>query len=186
MDLKQSGSVLYQVGLTRFELGGSHWALVADLKGGQSPRVDVAVAKATFAALHRAIHSGFVRACHDLSEGGLTVAAAEMAFAGGLGVKLSLKNVPHNVKPNQADKMPGGLSRVLLFAESNSRFLVEVPRDRQKEFEKTMGDVPHAVVGEVTEAPRLVVDDLAPVANRRLIEIGIDELKTAWQKPLNW
>ena len=116
--------------------------------------------------MHRAIHSGFVRACHDLSEGGLAVAAAEMAFAGGLGAKLSLKNVPHNVKPNQTDETPGGLSTVLLFAESNSRFLVEVPPDRRKEFEKTMGDVPHAVVGEVTEAPRLVVDDLAPAADR--------------------
>ena len=151
MDLKQPGSVLYQVGLTKFELGGSHWAFVADLIGGQSPRVDVAVAKATFAALHRAIHSGFVRACHDLSEGGLAVAAAEMAFAGGLGAKLSLKNVPHNVNPNQADETPGGLSTVLLFAESNSRFLVEVPQDRQQAFEKTMGDVPHAAVGEVTK-----------------------------------
>jgi phosphoribosylformylglycinamidine synthase subunit PurSL len=186
MDLKQPGSVLYQVGLTKFELGGSHWTLVANWQGGQSPRVDVAVARATFAALHRAIHSGFVRACHDLSEGGLAVAAAEMAFAGGLGAKLALKNVPHNVNLNQADEAPGGLSTVLLFAESNSRFLVEVPRDRQKEFEKTMNGVPHAAVGEVTEAPRLVVDDLVSAADRRLIEIDIDQLKVAWQKPLKW
>jgi phosphoribosylformylglycinamidine synthase subunit PurSL len=186
MDLKQPGSVLYQVGLTQFELGGSHWTLVANWQGGQSPRVDVAVAKATFAALHRAIHSGFVRTCHDLSEGGLAVAVAEMAFAGGLGAKLSLNKVPQEIDPNQAAEVPGGLSTVLLFAESNSRFLVEVPRDRQKDFEQTMGSIPHAAVGEVTKAPRLVVDDLAPAADRRLIEIGIDELKSAWQKPLNW
>ena len=42
-------------------------------------------AKRTFAAVHAAIDAGLVRACHDLSEGGLAVALAEMAFAGGFG-----------------------------------------------------------------------------------------------------
>lgn len=46
--------------------------------------MDVPVAKRTFAGVHRAIREGLVRACHDLSEGGLATAVAEMAFAGGL------------------------------------------------------------------------------------------------------
>ncbi|KKL20790.1 hypothetical protein LCGC14_2451940, partial [marine sediment metagenome] len=81
MDLKESGNYLYQVGTTKNEMGGSHFAIIHSLTGGQVPRVDAKSAKATFAALHKAIAAGLVRACHDLSEGGLAVAAAEMAFA---------------------------------------------------------------------------------------------------------
>ncbi len=88
MDLKQPGNLLYLVGETRDEMGGSHFALVNDLAGGQVPTVDAEQARETFAAVHRAIHGGLVRACHDLSEGGLAVAAAEMAFAGGLGAQI--------------------------------------------------------------------------------------------------
>jgi phosphoribosylformylglycinamidine synthase len=94
MDLKKAGNVLYMVGLTKDELGGSHYAIVEELSGGDVPKVDPPVAKKTFALLHQAIKAGLVRACHDLSEGGLAVAAAEMAFAGGLGAKISLANVP--------------------------------------------------------------------------------------------
>ncbi len=94
MDLKEPGNRLYLVGLTRRELGGSHFALVEGLAGGAVPKVDPQLAKKTFAAVHHAISNGLVRACHDLSEGGLAVAAAEMAFAGGLGARLSLENLP--------------------------------------------------------------------------------------------
>ena len=90
MDLKQAGNTIYIVGDTRNEMGGSHFALVHNLKGGHVPRVDPVVARDTFAAVHRAIDEGLVRACHDLSEGGLAVAIAEMAFAGGLGAAIEL------------------------------------------------------------------------------------------------
>jgi phosphoribosylformylglycinamidine synthase len=99
MDLKTPGNVLYQVGLTKDELGGSHFSLVEGLAGGEVPKLDAPTAKKTFAALHKAIHAGVVRACHDLSEGGLAVAVAEMAFAGGLGAKIHLENVPYLPSP---------------------------------------------------------------------------------------
>jgi phosphoribosylformylglycinamidine synthase len=186
MDLKRAGNVLYQVGATKNELGGSHFALVNGLIGGQVPQVDAARAKATFAALHRAIHAGFVRSCHDLSEGGLAVAAAEMAFAGGLGARMYLLEVPHEIPQTDAAKIPGGLATALLFAESNSRFLVEVTPDCVGHFEKAMGDVPHAAIGEVIATPQLLVVDVDPVADRHVIEIEIAALKQAWQKPLQW
>ena len=55
-------------------------------------------AKRTFAAVHKAIDAGLVRACHDMSEGGLAVAAAEMAFAGNLGARLFLAQAPHGIE----------------------------------------------------------------------------------------
>jgi phosphoribosylformylglycinamidine synthase II len=186
MDFKQAGNVLYQVGATKCELGGSHFALVERISGGRAPRVDPARAKATFAALHKAIHSGYVRSCHDLSEGGLAVAAAEMAFAGGLGARVYLLEAPHEIVNNEAVEVPSGFASILLFSESNSRFLVEVSQDCVGHFEETMGDVPHAAIGEVISAPQLLVVDVDPLADRHLIEVDIAALKEAWQKPLRW
>ena len=87
MDLKEAGNALFQVGVTRDEMGGSHFALVRQLQGGRVPEVIATQAKATFAAVHQAIQGGLVRSCHDMSEGGLAVTLAEMAFAGALGAK---------------------------------------------------------------------------------------------------
>ena len=131
-----------------------------------APKVDPGSLKATFAALHEAIDQGFVRACHDLSEGGLAVAAAEMAFAGGLGARLFLFEVPHEIDGNEVAELPGGLATALLFAESNTRFLVEVPQELMGHFEEIMGDVPHAAVGEVIESPQLLVVDVDPESDR--------------------
>jgi phosphoribosylformylglycinamidine synthase subunit PurSL len=191
MDLKIPGSVLYQVGATKDELGGSHFALVESLAGGHVPRVNPPLAKATFAALHRAIESRLVQACHDLSEGGLAVAAAEMAFAGGLGARIFLEQVPHHIESMIAAEAttPAVASQhnaILLFAESNSRFLCEVPAEAAEEFEEVLGDVPHSAVGEVLGEPRLQfvsVDSANPV---NVVDADIDELKEAWQSPLRW
>ncbi len=176
MDLKQSGNFLYQVGLTREELGGSHFALVQHLAGGRVPRVDPPVARKTFATLHRAIDGGLVRACHDLSEGGLAAAAAEMALAGGLGARLFLGQVPQRIEPDAQSKqqveelvraMPQeelhplatypGATAALLFSESNTRFLCEVAADSAEAFEQAMEGVPCALVGEVTETGKLEI-----------------------------
>ncbi|MFN0018274.1 MAG: phosphoribosylformylglycinamidine synthase subunit PurL [Pirellulaceae bacterium] len=187
MDLKSAGNLLYQVGATKDELGGSHYALVNGLSGGHVPTVDAQLAKATFAALHYAISSGFVRACHDLSEGGLAVTAAEMAFAGGVGAKIRLSEVPSSVP---AAERREGFDEVLLFSESNTRFLVEVPPGRRPYFEAAMFGVPLAHIGEVTDSGRLQIA-AAPIAHQHLpqswlVDVDIATLKEAWQKPLRW
>ena len=75
-------------------------------------------------ALAAAMEKGLVRACHDCSEGGIGVAAAEMAFAGGLGMVIHLDKVPL-AEPIERDDF-------VLFSESNTRFLAEVaPEDKQ-------------------------------------------------------
>ena len=125
MDFKKAGNLIYQVGITGNHLGGSHWNLVTGNSGGHVPTVDTDIAKNTFAKLHAAICSQLIRSCHDLCEGGLVTAIAEMAFAGGLGasVDVSEMEVAGVVEEDQMD-------RVLLFSESNTRFVVEVKRQR--------------------------------------------------------
>src|SRR5262249_13185001 len=108
MDLKEPGNLLFLVGVTRAETGGSHYHLVHGMQGGDVPMPDLELAPRLFRRLHEAIVRGLVRACHDLSDGGLAVAAAEMAFAGGVGADLTGRG-------------PGELpDPVWLFAESTS------------------------------------------------------------------
>ncbi len=158
MDLKAPGNKLYLVGKTNpEELGGSHFNLVNGITGGKVPEVHPEESLATFKSLHAAIKAGLVRSCHDLSEGGLAVAAAEMAFAGGIGVELNDSLTP-------AD----------LFSESNSRFLVEVEPGRTADFEAT---VPSTVVGTTNDTDRIQVGSL--------LNASLGALKAAWQEPLS-
>jgi len=176
MDLKTAGNLIYQVGATHEELGGSHFALLHHLKGGQVPRVDAPLAKKTFAALHRAIAAGLVRSCHDLSEGGLAVAIAEMAFAGGLGAQIDLAHVP------QADISDPHEAAVLLFSESNTRFLCEVPPEHAPAFAQILAGVPLGKLGTVTTSDDLQIT----LGHHPVVVVGLDRLKAAWQAPLNW
>ncbi len=216
MDLKTPGNLLYQVGETHDEMGGSHFAQVLGLEGGQVPKVDATLAKKTFAAIHKAIDSGLVRACHDLSEGGLAVAVAEMAFAGGCGARVSLAQVPHAIVADEAARqrcaelviaMPNAelqplalyppATSVLLFSESNTRFVCEVTRENATAFEAALADVPCAMIGEVTDTGKLEIVGLPqpiPETDAVVTEIGtpividaeIGELKRVWQEPLDW
>jgi phosphoribosylformylglycinamidine synthase len=180
MDLKSPGNLIYIVGETANELGGSHYAMIEGLPGGQTPTVDAQKGKKTFAALHQAIKGGYVRACHDLSEGGLAVAIAEMAFAGGLGARIRLGDLP--CRPD------AGHAAVLLFSESHSRFLCEVPPSHQLAFERLMKGVAHAHIGEATDMPQLQIAGPSGAAESAelLVDLPLDQLKEAWQQPLRW
>ena len=175
MDLKEPGNRLLVVGNTRDELGGSHWLLTQGLEGGRVPRVDPVLGLALFRAVHKAIARGLVRGCHDLSEGGLAAALAEMAMAGGLGATVSLRDVPCDA----ADANDA----VLLFSESPSRFLVEVRPADFDAFDELFAGLPFGRLGGVTEAPRLTVNGLDATA---VIDAPVSELKAAWQRPLRW
>ena len=124
-------------------------------------------------ALQEAIEAGLVRACHDLSEGGLAVAAAEMAFSGGVGVELDLAAVPAEGDVPEA---------ALLFAENAGRFLVEVAPDKRNAFLKIVRDLPFGEVGRVTDSRRVVVNH----AGRAVIDVGGADAKAAWQRTFDW
>jgi phosphoribosylformylglycinamidine synthase len=106
-----------------------------------------------------------------------------MAFAGGLGVRLDLTAVPHALDGSA----PAERLANLLFSESNSRFLCEVPRDRQREFEQVLTGLPWGLLGEVTADATLELhaesgtDQAAAV-----IRADINALRKAWLQPLRW
>jgi phosphoribosylformylglycinamidine synthase len=169
MDVKAPGSSIYIVGKTYRELGGSEYYRLMGFCGKSVPKVRPAQARKTFRALTRAIDLGLVSACHDLSEGGLAAAAAEMAFSGGYGMELDLRRVP-------AENL--GRNDFLLFSESNSRFLVEVPSGCERDFEALMGNVFHAKIGEVAKAPRLCVYGLDGDV---VVDAPLSDLLKAWK-----
>ena len=183
MDFKEPGNLVVLVGSTRHELGGSLWAAMQGQEGGNVPGVDPDLGQRVFRAVYLAISHGLVRSCHDLSDGGLAVALAEMAMAGGLGAAISLRDVP--CEDDAAHDL------VLLFSESPSRFLLEVPPQHHAALADLMGTLPWGRLGEVGSSPfgtgtapaRLAVTGLDGSV---VIEAPIGDLKEAWQQPLRW
>jgi phosphoribosylformylglycinamidine synthase len=166
MDLKAFGNRLYLIGVTKPELGGSHYHLVTGQAGGETPRVDVIIAPRLFTALHTAISRGLVRSCHDLSEGGLAVAAAEMAFAGGIGADLT-----------GGPAAPEG-DDVWLFSESTTRWLVEIEPANAAAFDECFAGLPVTPIGTTTVEPRLRI---AGAGGEWIVWAPLADLKAAWQ-----
>lgn len=174
-DFKRAGSALYLVGTTARELGGStYWSTRGEL-GASVPRVDAARGKATLDAVWRAIQAKAVLAAHDLSEGGLGAAAAEMCIGGRLGARLSLDDVP------RADGAADLRTDELLFSESQSRFLLEVDPQREADLQENLGDVPFARIGEVTDDGTLTVTSGGATS----VSLQVDQLVRAWKQPLD-
>jgi len=94
MDAKAAGHLIYVLGDTYPELGGSEWFAMNGWVGNEVPKVDAERAKKLYSALSRAIDAGVVASCHDCSDGGLAVALAETAFSGGFGMAVDLACVP--------------------------------------------------------------------------------------------
>jgi phosphoribosylformylglycinamidine synthase II len=171
MDLKAPGNLLYLLGETRRELGGSLWLQVTGGSGGTPPGA-APQGPALARALHAAIAGRLVAACHDLSEGGLAVAAAEMALGGRLGLAIDLPRVP-------TDAQAGLTPAELLVAESNGRYLVEVAPEQAAAFEAALVGLPCARVGRVVSSPTVrfaAQEDGAP-----LLELSLDEIASAWR-----
>ena len=173
MDLKGTGSVLFLIGRTFDEMGGSHYYDVHGFTGNKVPRVDPLLAKRTFLALSDAIRDGLVRSCHDLSEGGLGVSLAEMCFAGEIGARIELSRVPRGAVITRDD--------TILFSESNSRLLVEVSQEDAQKFVQLMEGIPIGDIGVTKEDNSVVVVSLE---GKNILDENIYDLKESWQKPL--
>ncbi len=166
MDLKSPGNAIYLIGKTKSELGGSLLAEHYNLPATDAPTLPVNALE-TARRLHQAIRQGLVVSCHDLSEGGLAVAAAEMASAGGWGISLDV------------DVLPADTSHpiVKLFSESNGRWLVEVPARQHADFEAVMRGSTCVRCGQVTALPHISLLDQpfgSPV--REVVSISLLEL----------
>ena len=168
-DLKEAGNHLYILGLTKHELGGSSYYQRRGHLGANAPH-PLPGGLACYRALHRAIQAGLVRACHDCSEGGLAVAAAEMALAGGLGLALNLAAVPGD-DLNRAD--------AIAFSESLGRLLIEVRASDADTFEGLFQGLPLARIGTVRSDDRVRFTGLN---GQPVIDTDIKTITQTWRK----
>ena len=175
MDAKKAGNILFIVGETKNELGGSHYYKIKDELGANVPKVDLQVAPKIAQKISAAIEQSLVVSCHDCSEGGLAVALAEMAFAGGLGIEADLRGLPKSKDCTRTDAQ--------LFSESNSRYVVEVELENYDAFARLMLNVPFGQIGKVTEEKTLIIK---AEDGKIVIDADVDSLKQAWQKTFDW
>ena len=172
VELKEPGDPIYITGRTHLELGGSEYYKLLGYLGKNVPKARAKRARKTMDALTKSIDLGYVKACHDLSEGGLAVAAAEMVLSGDRGAELDLRKIPTSIK---------GRARrddFLLFSESNGRFLVEVARGCEGRFERLL-EGGCGMIGEVSSRGILRIGGLD---GESLIEIDSEELRKAWKQ----
>jgi phosphoribosylformylglycinamidine synthase len=175
MDVKQPGNLIFVVGLTKNELGGSHYYKVNNQLGANVPTTDIQTAAETAKRIYKAIGQGLVRSCHDCSEGGLAVALSEMAFAGGYGIEADLRGLPASDDCVKTE--------TLLFSESNSRYLVEIEPQNFDAFAKLMLNISFGQIGEVINDKKLLIHDKN---QKTVVDAKLEELKAAWQQPLDW
>ena len=174
MDAKEPGHLVYILGETYNELGGSEWFAMHEYIGNNVPKVNAERARKLYEALSLAIKKRLVASCHDCSDGGFGVALAETSFAGGLGMSVDLALVPSE-----------GVDRddYLLFSESQSRFIVTIHPSAKDEFEEIMKGTAISRIGKVLSDGTLKING---VKGNRIIEENIDILKEAWLRPLDF
>ena len=170
-DFPGPGLLVYLLGGTDGALGLSILERVEGARFGAPPGVDPARAAFLYRALARGISGRLVVSCHDLSDGGLAVAAAESCLGGRVGAELRLDALPGG-SPAQAVR--------LLFCETPSRLLVSVrPEDRER-FERSFSGLPHRLLGTTTGEPRLRFS----LAGSEILAATLEGIEAAYKTPI--
>lgn len=172
-DLKKAGSTLVLVGNQSANMGGSAYYDVVNGSSGKQPAIDPTHLKTTLATMQTAIASGDILSCHDVSEGGVASAIAEMCFGGNLGADLTYHH--SSVDEN---------TEAFLFAETAGTFVVEVS-DTTK-LPELFGQSGFSIIGQTTaeKGVRVKVKNFFAENDELLFDVPLEELKTAWQAPM--
>ncbi|BBO72551.1 phosphoribosylformylglycinamidine synthase subunit PurL [Desulfosarcina alkanivorans] len=171
MDAKVPGDLVYVVGLTRNELGGSEYYELFGELGLNVPVVDPDGFAVCYRLMAEAVRKGLLASCHGIYRGGLAVHLALVAMAGETGLAVNLKRVPSD-----------GIDRddTLLFSESAGRFIVTVAPENRDAFDRLMAGQTAACVGRVTRTPQLKIDGMH---GKCIAELTVEQMKSAWKGP---
>jgi phosphoribosylformylglycinamidine synthase len=170
MDVKKPGDIVYVLGRTYDELGGSEYYEMLDEVGLNVPKVNAKRSGRLYKALSRAVEEGRVDSIHGCYKGGLGVALAQASFAGGYGLDIDLRKIPKN-GVNNDDK--------LLYSESAGRFVVTVVPENREGFESMMKGSACRPVGYVTNNDVL---NIKGVHGKTIMQENIHELKKAYKQ----
>ena len=168
-DIKREGSLLYLIGDTKYEIGGSEYSKLMGIEGGAVPMVDPEALKKRMHALFKIMQNGLVLSCHDVSNGGLVVCLSEMLIGGGLGAHIDISSLEYQ------------RSDIKLFSESNTRWVIEVEKSKVNEIEALLSgaDIPAFQIG-VIEGKDFSVSD----KNKTLIDIPLKDVRAIWENAI--
>nr|WP_321352555.1 AIR synthase-related protein [uncultured Methanoregula sp.] len=162
LDAKIPGDLVYLIGETREELGGSEYFIHLGCPGNNVPALDAARMKSCYQRLTDAITHEYIASAYPVTHGGLGIALAKVAIAGRLGMDITL---PKGMRPDY-----------FLFSESLGRFVVTVAPDKKRAFEQALG--PDAMlIGRVTQSTFRVTGETL------LIDLPVKELESAYKAP---
>ncbi|OQB74143.1 MAG: Phosphoribosylformylglycinamidine synthase 2 [candidate division TA06 bacterium ADurb.Bin131] len=171
-DFKSAGNLIYILGETKNELGGSRLFHILNIEGGRVPEVSPEINLSVMRKLYNAINQGLVRSCHDCSEGGLIITISEMMIGSGYGVEIDIEKILTDIKEPV----------VVLFSESQGRFIVEVDESCVDRFEKLFQNLPCACIGRIIPAFYLKVFS----GDNQLLNVDGEEIKQNWRGALEW
>ena len=171
MDVKMPGDLVYVLGTTFNEMGGSEYYDHLGYVGKNVPKVDAAASRLLYQSLSETIKQRITASVHGIYAGGLAIHLALVAMGGGLGLSVDLAKV-----------IKDGVLRddQLLFSETPGRFIVTVDPKHQTRFENRLEGLPNALIGQVTK------DDLLAIKGLKgdpILSVSLEALKRAWQKP---
>lgn len=169
---QKQGNFVYLVGKTKAELGASEYFRLLKKETGIVPKVDKEIAKPILEKMAKAVRQGFVVSCHDLSEGGVAVALAEMAIGSKKGAAIFLGEIA------KGEKL---LDYEIMFSESATRFVVEVEKDKQKIFENEFEGLPLSLIGCVNGDSVVIHSG----EGKEIVNLEIGQLTKAWQSPFD-
>ena len=167
VDVKETGNLLYVIGDTKKEFGGSEYYRLKGVDGVVVPETKPDVLKKRMDALLSAMRNGLIASCHDVSEGGLAVAVCEMLIGGDIGATVDIAGISPKTNLRGDYKM---------FSESNTRWVVEVWREESPKFEAMMKEQHVVKIGETVEGKRVVMSD----AKKELVNLSLAEIRKAW------
>jgi phosphoribosylformylglycinamidine synthase II len=187
MDFKSCGDLIYILCAGGLALGGTTFA---DLHGYEStmiPKIDMKRAADMYRRLHSAICRGFVKSCHDISEGGTAVALAESVIGSGLGAEVSiekLRDCAHAYSPSHVGEGGSELmarDEFVLFAEGPARLIITVQPELRQEWEDMWTGYSCTCIGEVVQTDSLLVRSKE---GADVLNVPYTDMVGAWKTPL--
>lgn len=157
---KSAGDNIYYIGAPRKGLGGSEYlSWCHKITAGDAPELDLHFEKKLHDGLLDAIHKGFITAAHDLSDGGLALALAEMAIFGKIGANVDLSHI-------------GQLNLHTLFSEAQSGVVITTSKSDEKAIVNHFNShgIPIYMIGNV-EGDTLEIKGVESMSVKTLYEI---------------
>jgi phosphoribosylformylglycinamidine synthase len=170
-EFKKEENPLYLVGnKTEKELNGSEYYKIFDIDGGNVPKTDVVTLKKCINGILSNINKKYISSCHDVSEGGIGVCLSEMAIGGNIGCIIDISKINNKLREDY-----------VLFSESNTRWIIEVKKHKEKDFVKELKkfETPFIKIGE-TYGKKLIINNV----KKNLINISISNIGKIWKNAI--